>query len=378
MTVHSITPSQLTGALTTVLSAGLVPMVWSAPGVGKSHIINNDLVHRFAEIVQAIAKSRGIEIEPGTAQVWERRTGDYDLLDFAGLPYVEDGIQRRATSDIWPGVLVTVKTKDGRVWGILFLDEFTQAGREKQTVQQRLFDEGRIGDYRLPGHPKAAPRCELGLVLIVLAGNRQSDRAQSQGMGTQTGSRLVHFTLEPSVEDWVGWANSNDVDPTVVAFVRQQPEYLFKMDAAQKTEHPTGSTPRTLERLSDAVKQYPAAEIETAVYAGIVGEEAATAYLALVHAARSINVEEALTDPDNADIPENVGHQFAAASLLIRRANVENFANVVRYVERIGDGGFASPEIAVFVVEAIKRRTPLVAESVTYRDFAMRWADIRG
>ena len=88
MTVHSITPSQLTGALTTVLSAGLVPMVWSAPGVGKSHIINNDLVHRFAEIVQAIAKSRGIEIEPGTAQVWERRTGDYDLLDFAGLPYV--------------------------------------------------------------------------------------------------------------------------------------------------------------------------------------------------------------------------------------------------------------------------------------------------
>jgi len=378
MTVHSITPSQLTGALTTVLSAGLVPMVWSAPGVGKSHIINNDLVHRFAEIVQAIAKSRGIEIEPGTAQVWERRTGDYDLLDFAGLPYVEDGIQRRATSDIWPGVLVTVKTKDGRVWGILFLDEFTQAGREKQTVQQRLFDEGRIGDYRLPGHPKADPRCELGLVLIVLAGNRQSDRAQSQGMGTQTGSRLVHFTLEPSVEDWVGWANSNDVDPTVVAFVRQQPEYLFKMDAAQKTEHPTGSTPRTLERLSDAVKQYPAAEIETAVYAGIVGEEAATAYLALVHAARSINVEEALTDPDNADIPENVGHQFAAASLLIRRANVENFANVVRYVERIGDGGFASPEIAVFVVEAIKRRTPLVAESVTYRDFAMRWADIRG
>jgi len=373
MTVHSITPSQLTGALTTVLSAGLVPMVWSAPGVGKSHIINNDLVNVYDQIAAAVADGRGIKLQPGEVQVWERRAGDYDLLDFAGLPYVEDGIQRRASPDIWPGVGAS-----GKVWGVLFLDEFTQAGREKQTVMQRLFDEGRVGDYRLPGHPKADPRCELGLVLIVLAGNRQSDRAQSQGMGTQTGSRVCHFTLEPSVEDWVPWANSNDVDPTVVAFVRQQPEYLFKMDAAQKTEHPTGSTPRTLKRLSDAVKQYPAAEIETAVYAGIVGEEAATAYLALVHAARSINVEEALTDPDNADIPENVGHQFAAASLLIRRANVENFANVVRYVERIGDGGFASPEIAVFVVEAIKRRTPLVAESVTYRDFAMRWADIRG
>jgi len=37
--VNHVTPGQLTGTLTTILSAGLVPMVWSAPGVGKSHII---------------------------------------------------------------------------------------------------------------------------------------------------------------------------------------------------------------------------------------------------------------------------------------------------------------------------------------------------
>jgi len=205
--VNHITPSQLTGVLTTILSAGLVPMVWSAPGVGKSHIINNDLLGRFAEIAQAIAKSRGIEIEPGTTQVWERRTGDYDLLDYAGLPYVKDGVQRRATSDIWPGVLVTAKTKDGKVWGILFLDEFVQGGREKQTVQQRLFDEGRVGDYVLPGHAKADPNCELGLVLIVLAGNRQSDKANSVGMGTQTGSRVL-VQVGPGPE--VGASNWSD------------------------------------------------------------------------------------------------------------------------------------------------------------------------
>jgi hypothetical protein len=353
-------------------------MVWSAPGVGKSHIINNDLIGRFAEIAQAIAKSRGIEIEPGTTQVWERRTGDYDLLDYAGLPYVKDGIQRRATSDIWPGVVApTEKTKDGKVWGILFLDEFPQGGREKQNVVQRLFDEGRVGDYKLPGHPKADPNCELGLVLIVLAGNRQSDRANSHGMGTQTGSRLAHITLEPSVDDWIDWANDNDVDPTVVAFIRQQPEYLFKLDPAQKTEHPTGPTPRTLVFLSNLVKQCPPPELEVQLYIGAVGEECARAYISLVHAARSINVEEALTNPDGADIPQEVGHQFAAASLLIRRANPDNFDNVVRYLSRIGEGGFASPEIGVFVVEAIKRRTPLVAETATYRDFCLKWADIR-
>ena len=184
--------------------------------------------------------------------------------------------------------------------------------------------------------------------------------------------------LEPSVPDWIDWANGNDVDPTVVALVKQQPEYLFKLDPSQqKTEVPTGSTPRTLVYLSNLVKQCPPPELEVQLYIGAVGEECARAYIALVHAARSINVEEALTNPEGADIPSEVGHQFAAASLLIRRANVENFDNVVRYVGRIGEGGFASPEIGVFVVEAIKRRTPLVAESAAYRDFCLKWADIR-
>ena len=379
--VNHVTPSLLTGALTTVLSADLVPMVWSGPGQGKSHIINNDLPENFPAIAEAIEQVRGIKIDyagrqingGGKASVWERRAADHDLLDYAGLPYVKDGIQRRASSDIWPGVDATEK-----VWGILFLDEFPQAGREKQTVVQRLFDEGRVGDYVLPGHHKSDPKCERGLVLIVLAGNRQSDKANSNGMGTQTGSRVIHISLEPSVEDWINWANDNHVDPTVTALVRQCPEYLFKMDAAaQKTEVPTGSTPRTLVFLSNLVKQCPAPELETQLYIGAVGEECARAYIALVHAARSINVEEALTNPDGADIPSEVGHQFAAASLLIRRCNPDNFSNVVRYVERVGENGFASPEIGVFVVEAIVRRTPLLAETATYRDFCLKWADIR-
>jgi len=371
--VNHVTPGQLTGTLTTILSAGLVPMVWSAPGVGKSHIINNDLVNVYDKIATAVAKDRGIKLKSGEAQVWERRAGDYDLLDYAGLPYVQDGIQRRASPDIWPGVGVS-----GKVWGILFLDEFTQAGREKQTVMQRLFDEGRVGDYVLPGHHKSDPECKLGLVLIVLAGNRQSDRANSQGMGTQTGSRVIHIVLEPSVEDWIDWANRNDVDPTVVALVKQQPEYLFKLDPSQKTEVPTGSTPRTLVFLSNLVKQCPAPELEVQLYIGAVGEECARAYIALVHAARSIDVEEVLRgNPDGADIPSEVGHQFAAASLLIRRCNPDNFSNVVRYVERVGEGGFASPEIAVFVVEACKRRNALLAETKAYTDFCLKWADIR-
>ena len=52
-------------------------------------------------------------------------------------------------------------------------------------------------------------------------------------------------------------------------------------------------------------------------------------------------------------------------------------ANIVTYLSRHGEGGWTSPEIMVFVVEAIKRRVPILAETATYRDWSLKWADIR-
>ena len=360
----STTPKGLVPLLKATVGINPV-MIWGAPGIGKTAIIQDSV----AEIFFAAAADRDIKVPEGAkVELFERRVNDYDLLDFGGLPYNDDGVQRRATPDIWPGV-----EGGDKVYGILLLDEIPQAAREKQTVIQRLFDQGRIGDYVLPGHPKSDPNCERGLVLIVLAGNRQSDRANSHGMGSQTGTRLIHVTLEPDTNDWIDYANANDVDPTVVSFIKQEPEYLHKLDPKQVT----GSTPRGLVILSKLVGKALPSDIEMTAYAGAVGEECSRAFLALVHAARSINIDEALVDPEGAEIPQEVGHQFATASLLIRRATTENFDNIVKYVERVGDGEFSTPEIAVFVVEAIKRRVPVLAESVTYRDFSLRWADIR-
>ena len=371
----AITPSWLPRALAQTLPF-LSVMIHGNIGLGKSQIVRESIPDIFPAVAAQIARDRGIDIPVNKVQIWERRMGIFDLLDFGGLPYNDNGIQRRAMPDIWPNVGGTEP-----VYGVLFLDEFTQAGREKQTVVQRLFDEGQVGDYILPGHHKSDPECKRGLVLIILAGNRQKDKAQSQGMGLQTGNRLAHFTLEPSVEDWLNWAASSDIDPTVMAFSRQMPEYLHKLDPSQKgAEHPTGSTPRSLEKLSHAVKRCPPPELETAIYSGIVGEEAARAYIAIAHAARSINIEEALVSPETADIPQDVGHQFATASLLIRRATKDNFDHIVTYLSRLSGGndvGWSSPEIMVFVIEAIKRRVPLVAETVTYRDWSLKWADIR-
>ena len=203
----AITPSQLAESLLYTLPF-LSVMIHGNIGLGKSQMVRESVPDIFPAIAAQIAKDRGIDIPVDEVQIWERRMGIFDLLDFGGLPYNDNGIQRRAMPDIWPNVGGTEP-----VYGVLFLDEFTQAGREKQTVVQRLFDEGQVGDYVLPGHYKADPECKLGLVLIILAGNRQKDKAQSHGMGMQTGNRLAHFTLEPSVEDWLNWGRQTTSTP---------------------------------------------------------------------------------------------------------------------------------------------------------------------
>jgi hypothetical protein len=355
------------------------------PGIGKTQKIKEYCSNpeAFKRIAEKHLRRRGIwgQHKDEIASIAEVRVddtlrlGNVDLLDLGGLPYVEEGVMKRAVPEFWLGV-----KEEGKVFGFLYLDEYTHAGREKQTAAQQLIDNGTSGNYRLPGHSVSDPDCELGLVFIIASGNRQSDKSNSHGMGNQTGTRFTHATVSPTsegfVEGWLEWAAGADVHPSVLAFIRQSPGDLFNLDPNQKEEHPTAATPRTWEAVSHIVKDNPPISIEFASYAGIVGEQAARSFVAILHAARSINVDEALVDPANASIPAEIGHQFAAASLLIRRATIDNFDNVIEYVERIGDGEFSSPEIAVFVVDAIVRRQPVLAETSSYRDFTIRWSEI--
>ena len=363
---------------------------WGAPGIGKTQIIKKELIKQLEAMVTAVGETRGgydlvermRESNPrpyGTTapHFWEIRINDYDLLDYAGMPKAKGDMQTHLLPDIWPGATEWNDNSEP-VFGVLFLDEFPQAATEKQTAVQRLMDEGRMGNYILPGHPVSDPECKRGLVFLVLAGNRKSDKANSHGMGNQTGTRLLHYVVDKDLAEVTAYGHEQNWAPEVLAWMNQAPEFFDEdLPSKGKSELPTGLTPRTAERLSKAVSRRLPPEIEFPTYAGIVGEAAATSFLAVLHAGRSINIEEALADPANAPIPQEVGSQFAAAALLIRRANRSNFANVVQYLERVGENEFSTPEIAVFVVEAIARRQPVLKESVTYRDFALRWADIR-
>ena len=242
---------------------------------------------------------------------------------------------------------------------------------------QRAFDQGMVGDWIVPGHPKSDPDCERGLLFIVLAGNRQSDRANSHGVGWQTANRLLQFIVEPTAQDWIVWARANDVDPSVIALIKFYPEYVHKVDVKQKGELMAAPTPRSLVKLSDAVKRCLPRSIEFSTYAGLVGEECARSFLAMLDASREVDFEKALIDPANAPIAGRPVYQYATAAALTRYVDDDNFANIVQYLSRVADGEFTSPELLVFAVDTIIARLPHLAETAVFTDYSIKWKEYR-
>ena len=354
-------------------------------GIGKTAAVQEAYPELYPELVRQVAEARGITIEPEGFEFFERRAGEYDVLDYAGMPVpvaLDDGVkvgkpqaylQKRAQSDLWPGA-----GQDKKVWGVLFLDEFPQADRIKQTVMQRAFDAGYIGDWVVPGHPKSDPNCERGLVFIVLAGNRQSDRANSHGIGWQTANRLLQYNVVSEPVGWMKWAIDHGVHPAVIALVKFYPEYLHKVDHKQKSDLQACPTPRSLVKLSDATYRDLPREIEFSTYAGLVGEECARAYLAMLDASRGVDFEAILRgDPMTAPIPGQAAHQYGVAAALTRYVEDDTFSNVISYLSRVGDGDFVSPELLVFAVEAIVQKHPHLCETPEFTAYALKYTEFR-
>ena len=206
-----------------------------APGVGKSTMVRD------------IAKRLGIGFQ-------DVRLAEMERVDFAGLPSVKDGSTRWNVPSIWP--------TSGN--GILLLDEITSAPPDVQVAAYQLVLDRCISnsDYKLPDG-----------WYIVAAGNRDVDGAVVKAMSSALANRFMHFEVEANIEDWIGWALSHDINPSVVGYLRYKPDSLFKLEGQNRQMG--WPSPRSWERVSNILPIFGGAEQEDvlrkAVY-GLVGE----------------------------------------------------------------------------------------------------------
>ena len=130
-------------------------MIWGAPGIGKSSVVEN------------VAKTRGLELI-------DLRISQLAPTDLIGIPVPTDD------KAYWypPEFLPT----EGK--GILFLDEINMAPPAVQGIAQQLILDRKVGSYQVPDG-----------WFIWSAGNRKEDYAAVFDMPAPLANRFMHVEV---------------------------------------------------------------------------------------------------------------------------------------------------------------------------------------
>jgi len=278
-------------------------LVWGAPGIGKTAIIEAVGKEFFGENAKE-----------------SRRVLDYDLMTMAPedffLPTVQGkdeygnvGPETRAVrvpdaplplyriDDLHGNA--RVNGPDGK-GGIIFFDEIARCSNAVQNVCLKLINERRIGDWVLGSK-----------WVMVAAANREGDEESGSYRFTPVlGNRFRQINFAPKFEDWNTWASkakdSNGdfvVQREILAFVRfNHDKYFYNLDPEVKSSVGGANTifasPRSWTNASKALKirenrmSRISDDDRELIVSSQVGKAAASGYIGFLRMMRKIDVNE--------------------------------------------------------------------------------------
>jgi hypothetical protein len=275
-------------------------MMWGAPGIGKS------------SIVQQVAEQNGME-------VIDVRLSQLAPTDIRGLPFVQEGIAHFAPPSFLP--------QSGK--GILFLDEVNLAPPAIQNVAMQLVLDRRVGDYTVPDG-----------WFIVAAGNRVEDRAAVNQMPAPLANRFLHFTVEHDLNSWKTYAIKHGIREEIISYLNFRPDSLhkFSKDAI------AWPSPRSWGYASDLLKI--GLSVDPAV-----GEGAAAEFKSFIKIYSKLPaVEKVLNGDMSVKMPNEPSMVYAVTGALVARSEtVDNYFNAAKWLV----GATTEDYLGVFFYDAI-------------------------
>ncbi len=249
MDVRLVRPSDIRSEINYAMNRKRPVFIWGPPGIGKS------------EIVDSITQER-------SGYMIDMRLALMEPTDLRGIPVpnMNTGLME------WlpPADLPTQELADQFECIVLFLDEMNQAPQSVQAAAYQLILNRRLGNYRLPDN-----------VLIVAAGNRESDRGVAYRMPSPLANRFVHLEMTTDFEDWQTWALQNNIDAEVVGYVTANKMDLMNFDP--RTASRAFATPRSWTFVSQMLpmegEQITDGRLHDLI-AGTVGDGIATKFMA--------------------------------------------------------------------------------------------------
>jgi len=222
--------------------------LWGPPGIGKS------------EIVTEIAN------EWGNTLVIDLRMAQMEPTDIRGIPFFNKDL---GVMDWAPPIELPSEELAAQYdHVILFLDEMNSAMPAVQAAGYQLILNGRVGKYVLPGN-----------VVIVAAGNRDSDKGVTYRMPMPLANRFLHLEMRADFGSWQEWAIIKHIHEDVIGYLSFAKQDLYDFDA--KSSSRAFATPRTWTFVSELLEEDDCdADTLYNLVAGTVGEGLATKFMA--------------------------------------------------------------------------------------------------
>ena len=244
---RTVTSTQARRSLIKAFKIQRPVFLWGPPGIGKS------------ELVAEITKEMG-------GYMIDLRLGQMEPTDIRGIPYYNKDTGKMDWAE--PVDLPTAELASQYPVVVLFLDEMNSAAPSVQSAAYQLILNRRSGKYVLPDN-----------VVMVAAGNRESDKGVTYRMPTPLANRFVHQEMRVDFPSWQEWAVKNNEHKDVVGYLTFAKQDLYDFDA--KSASRAFATPRSWHFVSQLL-QDDDTDDDTNMYliAGTVGEGLAVKFMA--------------------------------------------------------------------------------------------------
>ncbi len=244
---RTVGPKAAKKSLRRAFKANRPLFLWGPPGIGKSDIV----------------KQMGEELG---AHVIDIRLSLWDPTDIKGIPFFNATSNKMEWAP--PVELPDAEMSAQHDKIILFMDEMNSAAPAVQAAAYQLVLNRRVGTYQLPDN-----------VLIVAAGNRETDKGVTYRMPAPLANRFVHLEMKVDWEDYFGWATENRIHKDVVGFLTFSKKDLYDFDP--KSASRAFATPRSWTFVSELLfDDEEDTDTLTDLISGAVGEGLAVKFMA--------------------------------------------------------------------------------------------------
>ncbi len=212
-------------------------IIQGRPGIGKTHIANSIIRNNHVRIPMATKTPESFGAYPLPVRdvvmvSLRNERGELALDENNNEQQVEKEVFRVEQALSESVVEPLLERNIGDDFGVLIFDDVTLGDPQLQSAILEIVQFGVIANEKLGRN-----------VLIILTGNGTSDGSYAVEWSKALLGRALLIDFEPDFDYWLNLDSNQDVDPVVVGFLKDFPDFFAPEVDCEKTTDESGKTP---------------------------------------------------------------------------------------------------------------------------------------